>query len=403
MNNFTLSISGCLENLPLGIKTVLHSPKDLDVMVFIALTVHLSNTCHRKYRHHVEKISREARTFILDITNPQDLPKQEMMKALLLSLATKVEKKSIRWSTCFIMTTEDGDKTVVSVFNNTKTNLDEAVDFAIDTQYVVIDNCATHHICNDLTLFDLPPALCHDIVINGATGTGSAAAIGNVTITIRDDNKIKHAITLQDVIYLPECSKTIISTSKWSDDRADDCCVISRSSYSIFFWDDDTHHKFVLHSIHMKIPLMPINEERKRTEENVSALFTHIPSCRRFTNANSHTDSPETAQQPVNDDTFVSTTPTILLSNKPASEDAKLALYWHYQLDHAPLLEIRRLSQRGDLPYRLSKVYKMPPCTACELSNAHRKRWTRNREGARHILGMHWHKPGGMVSCDHLI
>ena len=111
--------------------------------------------------------------------------------------------------------------------------------------------------------------------------------------------------------------------SKLSDDFDNDCCIISRSGYSIFFWDDNTHHKFVPHQIHMKIPLMTIDEERKHVEENVNALFTQIPSFSRFTNANFHTGSPKTAQQPVDNDVFVSTTPIILLSNKPTSEDAK--------------------------------------------------------------------------------
>ena len=44
-------------------------------------------------------------------------------------------------------------------------------------------------------------------------------------------------------------------------------------------------------------------------------------------------------------------------------------------LTHAPLITLRRLSQRGVLPACISKVLKMPLCAACAIAEAHRRIW----------------------------
>ena len=62
------------------------------------------------------------------------------------------------------------------------------------------------------------------------------------------------------MIYLPSSSKNLISISQWSNDKGDDCGVISRGEYSLFMWDHDSKQKFIPHNPECKIPLMPVNE-----------------------------------------------------------------------------------------------------------------------------------------------
>ena len=88
-----------------------------------------------------------------------------------------------------------------------------------------------------------------------------ASGIGTIQFTITDEDNVKHVIQLHDVIYLPESAKNLISTSKWADDKQDDCCVLSRGKYSVFLWDNDTKRKHITHSPDCPIPLMPVNED----------------------------------------------------------------------------------------------------------------------------------------------
>ena len=52
------------------------------------------------------------------------------------------------------------------------------------------------------------------------------------TITADDSSVV--LITLENVLYLPESAKNIISTSKWSEDMDDNCAMFSREKYTIF-------------------------------------------------------------------------------------------------------------------------------------------------------------------------
>ena len=72
---------------------------------------------------------------------------------------------------------------------------------------------------------------------------------------------------------------------------------------------------------------MQINEDRSRNDIYVSALFTQVPLSGRLKKANIHEDSPEVSQKPVGDESVMDTTPLILLTNTPTTEDSKLALY----------------------------------------------------------------------------
>ena len=62
------------------------------------------------------------------------------------------------------------------------------------------------------------------------------------------------------MIYLPESAKNLISISKWSDNKGDDCGILTRRRFSIFLWDQDRNTKNIHHPPDCKIPLMPFNE-----------------------------------------------------------------------------------------------------------------------------------------------
>ena len=76
------------------------------------------------------------------------------------------------------------------------------------------DNCATHHICNDSSLFVSPPTKVENVGIRGVSGSALVEGIGSIQFALQDDDREDHLITLSNVIYLPSTPKTFISISQ---------------------------------------------------------------------------------------------------------------------------------------------------------------------------------------------
>ena len=55
----------------------------------------------------------------------------------------------------------------------------------------------------------------------------------------------------------------MISITKWSDEKKDDCSVITRGRYSIFTWGNDAYSKRIDYSPLCPIPLMQVNDNNK--------------------------------------------------------------------------------------------------------------------------------------------
>ena len=83
--------------------------------------------------------------------------------------------------------------------------------------------------------------------LTSVAGITIASGISTIMFTITDDNGLKYKITLEDVIYLPESAKNLISTSKWASDKEDNCGVLSRGKFSVFMWDNDNKKKHIIH------------------------------------------------------------------------------------------------------------------------------------------------------------
>ena len=122
------------------------------------------------------------------------------------------------------------------------------------------DNCATHHICNNLALFIGEIRKVTNIGVKGVGGVAEAVGMGTIRFWIKDENGESEEITLHNVIYLPDCPKNLISITRWSEDRDDNCGIFSRGKYSIFLWNDDRSKKVIYHPPDCPIPLMSVNE-----------------------------------------------------------------------------------------------------------------------------------------------
>ena len=122
------------------------------------------------------------------------------------------------------------------------------------------DNRATQHICGVRNLFCTMRDPTHPIGVKGISGVSSAKGIGTIKFVLTDDDGQTHNVTLDNVIYLPGAIKNLISVSQWSREKQDNCAILSRGSYSVFVWENDTKYKTIEHPPSCAIPMMPVNE-----------------------------------------------------------------------------------------------------------------------------------------------
>ena len=97
-----------------------------------------------------------------------------------------------------------------------------------------IDNCLTHLICSEESLFAGKIQQCSNIGVRGVSGSAIEDFIRTIEFRITYSKKKKHFIRIDKVIYLPSVSKNLISASQWSVDRQDDDGVISKQQFSVF-------------------------------------------------------------------------------------------------------------------------------------------------------------------------
>ena len=131
---------------------------------------------------------------------------------------------------------------------------------SIGTVSFGMDNCVTHHISNKKSLFISKPEPSTKIWVTGASGNYQATGVRMIKFSVRADNDSKHFITIDNVIELPQCSKNLISISKWNKACNNDPGIILRSRYSLSLWDDDNKRKYISHPSYCKIPLMTVND-----------------------------------------------------------------------------------------------------------------------------------------------
>ena len=76
------------------------------------------------------------------------------------------------------------------------------------------DNCATRHICYQEELYIGEIREIGNVGVKGISGSAVAAGIGTVQFTIKDSKGEQKVVTLENVMYLPQASKNLISIAQ---------------------------------------------------------------------------------------------------------------------------------------------------------------------------------------------
>ena len=151
--------------------------------------------------------------------------------------------------------------TVCNIDQKVQSLSDKSVHFDTDTAFVVCDNSANTHICNDKELFtELQPIgdTCHVATIGGKNSKPSG--IGTVKWSWLDDTGVKHEYTLSNVYFFPGSPVNILSVTEFVKQLKDSqgTGIDTKASHSRFYWENNKFSCTFDHST-SNLPELPIN------------------------------------------------------------------------------------------------------------------------------------------------
>ena len=197
---------------------------------------------------------------------------------------------------------------------------DMILDFESEGVEFGADNCATHHICADRSLFVGEVNSVSEVGVKGINGVTQAEGIGRVKFRILDDDDNLHDVTLDNVLYLPGAAKNLISISKWSEDKRDNCGIMTRGDYSLFMWSNDQHTKSIFHDASCRIPLMKVI---KPNQIAIGAM-AYFQNCTNVIDDGPlvHNGLPPRAQHQLNQEVDLEGKPEVNADQQPAGNSS---------------------------------------------------------------------------------
>eukprot|EP00956_Cyclotella_meneghiniana_P031729 scaffold84308_cov35-Cyclotella_meneghiniana.AAC.1 len=141
-----------------------------------------------------------------------------------------------------------------------------AVTFDTDANFVVCDNSANTHICNDKSMFtELRPIVDQSTVATISGKNSRPTGIGTVKWSWDDDDDGKtHEYELPNCYYFPNSPVNILSITEFAAFLNDDdgTGIDTKRSHSRFYWDNNKYSRKFVHS-NSNLPELSINSGNK--------------------------------------------------------------------------------------------------------------------------------------------
>ena len=133
--------------------------------------------------------------------------------------------------------------------------------FDTDTNFIVCDNSANTHICNNRDMFVSFRPISSGMVATIGGKLNRPSGIGTVKWTWKDDNGVSHTQQLKDTLYFPKSPINIMSVTEFARQLNDTegTGIDTKMLLSRFYWD---HNKFsrTIHHSGSNLPELAINE-----------------------------------------------------------------------------------------------------------------------------------------------
>ncbi len=133
--------------------------------------------------------------------------------------------------------------------------------FDTDATFVVCDNSANTHICNDKSMFITFKETTSGMVATIGGKMNKPAGIGTVEWKWKDDEGIIHTERLEDVLYFPSSPINIMSVTAFAEQLEDEegTGIDTKMKYSRFYWKGNKYSRKIYHSA-SNLPELAINE-----------------------------------------------------------------------------------------------------------------------------------------------
>ena len=296
--------------------------------------------------------------------------------------------------------------------------------FGHEESTVVLDNSATGHICNDKSMFTsyqkLDPS--QSAVATIGDTTVSAAGVGTVKWTWKDDDGNLHTYAFNNCLHFPLSPVSILSVTAFGQSHdhtfaanAGEVSVKTMKAHSVFHWDNYT--RTVWHPS-SGLPELPIFSSSAQKDYSVLAttcdsLCPHVhdealtyndldPASDGFVQTTVNKRSGLVASKNVSWADVVTTSAGGDGSLPQLTRLQERFLRWHERLNHLPYSLMLRLAQKGVLPKEFTKLKQdLPPCASCLFGKQRRRPRTTLSSGS--IRQEHHDHPGAAVSTDQII
>ena len=117
--------------------------------------------------------------------------------------------------------------------------------FDTDVSFVVCNNSANTHICNDKSMYAEFKETSRGMVATIGGKLNSPAGIGTVKWKSKDDAGLVHEILLDKVLYFPNSPINIMSITEFARQLDDEerTGIDKKMKYSRFYWDDKKYSR----------------------------------------------------------------------------------------------------------------------------------------------------------------
>ena len=140
-----------------------------------------------------------------------------------------------------------------------------AVSFDSDAHFVVCDNSANTHICNDKSMFTTLDEVQNQSTVATIGGKNSRpSGIGTVKWSWDDSTGKTHEYELPNCYYFPNSPVNILSITEFAAFLKDDdgTGIDTKRSHSTFYWDHNKYNRKFIHS-ESNLPELAINSGNK--------------------------------------------------------------------------------------------------------------------------------------------
>ncbi len=132
---------------------------------------------------------------------------------------------------------------------------DVRMEFDTDSFDILIDNCCSHTLTNDINDYIEPPVK-SSVRVRGYNGSTNSTMVGTVKWKIRDDNGKVHNFILPNTYYSSSVETRLLSPQHWAQTRKkgrDSYCVTYHDAI-IMRWNKDKYQITALNSFHNSGP-----------------------------------------------------------------------------------------------------------------------------------------------------